>query len=134
VRREEARPVLERIKAYLESNRALPKSPFGKAATYALLRWDERTRYADQGRLEIDNNLIENQVRPVALGRKNSLFAGSHDAARRSAVIYSLLATCKRHDVNPWAWLTDVLARIPTHPAKRVSELLPHRWTGPAGS
>jgi hypothetical protein len=102
--------------------------PFGKAAAYALTRWEELTRYAREGRLEIDNNLVENQVRPVALGRKNYLFAGSHDAARRSAVIYSMLATCKRHGVNPWAWLTNVLSRIPTHPAKRVAELLLHRW------
>lgn len=134
MRREHSRPVLERMKVYLDADHSLPKSPFGKARTYALTRWTELTRYIDDGRLEIDNNLIENQVRPLALGRKNYLFCGSHDAARRSAVIYSLLATCKRHGVNPWEWLTDVLKRIPTHPAKRVSELLPHRWSAPAAS
>jgi transposase len=134
VRREEAGPVLEDLKTWLEADRSLPKSPFGKATAYALTRWKELTRYVGEGRLEIDNNLVENQVRPVALGRKNYLFAGSHDAARRSAVIYSMLATCKRHGVNPWAWLSDVLARIPTHPARRVAELLPHRWTMPGGS
>jgi hypothetical protein len=126
--------VLEDLKTWLEADRSLPKSPFGRARAYTLTRWTELTRYVGEGRLEIDNNLVENQVRPLALGRKNYLFAGSHDAARRSAVIYSMLATCKRHGVNPWAWLTDVLSRIPTHPAKRVAELLPHRWTASGGS
>ncbi len=75
---------------------------------------------------------MENAIRPIVLGRKNYLFAGSHIAAQRAAVIYSLLGTCKQHDVNPPDWLSDVLARIPTHRAKRVHELLPHRWQAPA--
>ena len=95
---------------------------------YSLARWDKLTRYTEDGRIEIDNNLVENAIRPIAIGRKNYLFAGSHNAAQRAAVIYSLLATCKKHDINPYEWLADVLARIPTHPAKRVHELLPHRW------
>ena len=82
----------------------------------------------DEGRVELDNNLVENAVRPLAIGRKNYLFAGSHDAAQRAAVLYSLLGTCKLHAVNPLEWLTDVFERIPTHPAKRVAELLPHHW------
>ena len=75
-----------------------------------------------------NNNLVENAIRPLAIGRKNYLFAGSHEAAERAAVIYSLLGTCKLHGVNPQEWLTDVLNRIPAHPAKHVAELLPHRW------
>jgi transposase len=127
-RQEYAVPVLDALKAWLESQRALPKSPLGKAVGYALNHWVRLVRYAEDGRIEIDNNLVENAIRPIALGRKNYLFAGSHGAARRAAVIYSLLATCKKHDVNPQAWLADVLARIPTHPARQVSDLLPHRW------
>jgi transposase len=128
MRKEEATPVLDRIKTYLEANPGLPKSPWGQAVGYALGRWKKLCRYVDDGRIEVDNNLIENAIRPIALGRRNYLFAGSHAAARRSAVIYSLLATCKKHEINPQQWLTDVLSRIPTHPAKDVAELLPHRW------
>lgn len=128
VRRERAVPVLDRFKAWLQAQKILPKTPWGKAVTYALLQWDKLYKYVEDGRLEIDNNLVENAIRPIALGRKNYLFAGSHEAAQRAAIIYSLLATCKKHDVNPYVWLSDVLARIPTHPHQRVQELLPHHW------
>lgn len=128
MRQKHALPVLERLKTYLEAERGLPQSPFGKAVAYALERWDKLVRYTDDGRIEIDNNLVENAIRPIALGRKNYLFAGSHDAAQRAAVIYSLLATCKSCDVNHWEWLSDVLTRIPTHPHKRIDEMLPHQW------
>ena len=77
-------------------------------------------RYLDEGRVELDNNLMENAVRPLALGRKNYLFAGSHAAAQRAAVVYSLLGTCKLHGINCQQWLTDVL--------ERVADLLPHHW------
>ncbi len=128
VRQEEARPVLEKLKPWLEANRGLPKSPWGQATSYTLGLWTRLTRYLNEGLVELDNNLIENQVRPLAIGRKNYLFAGSHDAAQRAAMVYSLLGTCKLHRVNPQEWLTDVLERIPTHPAKRVADLLPHNW------
>ena len=95
---------------------------------YSLKRWEKLTRYVDNGEVEIDNNLVENAICPLALGRKNSLFSGSHEAAQRHAVVYSLLGTCLMHDVNPEEWLTDVLTRIPTHPNSRVDELLPHNW------
>ena len=128
LRQEQAVPVLERIKAYLEANPGLPKSPWGQAVNYALTRWVKLTRYVEDGRIEIDNNLVENAIRPIALGRKNYLFAGSHEAAERAAVIYSLVATCKQHEVNPERWLSDVLSRIATHPMKQIDELLPHHW------
>ncbi len=128
VRQERAVPILERFKAWLETNRGLPKSPWGQAVYYSLVRWEKLTRYAEDGHVEIDNNLVENAIRPIALGRRNYLFAGSHEAAQRAAVIYSLLATCKKHEVNPHAWMTDVLTRIPTHPHKLIGEMLPHRW------
>ena len=89
------------------------------------------TRFVHDGRMEIDDNRIENSIRSIALGRKNYLFAGSHDAAQRAAVIYSLSGTCKQHNVNPEAWLSDVLRRIPTHPQEELHELLPHRWQAP---
>jgi len=128
VRQKKAVPILDRFKSWLGQNRGLPKSPWGKAVSYTLGRWDKLTNYVEDGRIEIDNNLVENAIRPIALGRKNYLFAGSHEAAQRAAVIYSLLATCKKHEVNPYEWLRDVLARIPTHPHKQIDELLPHIW------
>jgi transposase len=133
VRQEKATPILERFKTWLEQNRGLPKSPWGQAVNYALNRWEKLSRYVEDGRIEIDNNLIENAIRPIALGRRNYLFTGSHDAAQRAAVIYSLLGTCKKHDVNPYDWLRDVLARIPTHPHKQLDELLPHIWNNSKG-
>ena len=133
VRREEARPILDGFKTWLLANEGLPKSPWGKAVSYTLGRWDKLTRYVEDGRVELDNNLIENAIRPIALGRKNYLFCGSHDAARRAAVIYSLLGTCKKHEVNPYDWLRDVLTRIPTHPHKKLDELLPHLWQNSKG-
>ena len=132
-REKKARPVLDRFKTWLKANGGLPRSPWGKAVSYALTRWDKLTRYVEDGRIEIDNNQVENAIRPIALGRKNYLFAGSHDAAQRAAVIYSLLGTCKKHEVNPYDWLRDVLARIPTHPHKEIDQLLPHLWENSKG-
>jgi hypothetical protein len=84
--------------------------------------------YANDGKLNIDNNPVENSIRPVAIGRKNYLFAGSHDAAARSAMLYSLMGTCKLHSINPFIWLRDVLQRINNHPINKIAELLPHNW------
>lgn len=128
MRQEQSVPILKGLKTWLEANEGLPQSPFGKAVKYSLSRWEKLSRYTEDGRIEIDNNLVENAIRPIAIGRRNYLFSGSHDAAQGAAVIYSLLATCKKQGVNPQEWLTDVLSRIPTHPAKRVQELLPHHW------
>ncbi len=133
LRGEKAQPVLDRFKTWLLEKEGLPKSPWGKAVSYTLMRWEKLTRYVEDGHIEIDNNLVENAIRPIALGRKNYLFAGSHDAAQRAAVIYSLLGTCKKHEINPYDWLRDVLTRIPTHPYKQVDELLPHRWQNSKG-
>ena len=130
VRQAEAKPILDTLEDWLRKNGGLRQSRWGKAVRYSLNRWEKLTRYVDHGRVEIDNNLVENVLRPLALGRRNYLFAGSHEAAQRSAIIYSLLGTCKLHRVNVQEWLTDVLTRIPTPPASRVHELLPHRWKG----
>jgi len=80
--------------------------------------WDKLVAYSLHGEVEIDNNLVENSIRPLALGRKNYLFAGSHESAQRSAMFYSLLGTCKLHNINPYVWLTNVYQRIKDHPIK----------------
>ncbi len=102
---------------------------WGKAIGYALGQWSRLVQYTEQGFLEIDNNWIENEIRPLALGRKNYLFAGSHEGARRAAIIYSLLSTAKKHDVEPFTYLKDLLVRIKDHPFKKLNLLLPPHWT-----
>jgi hypothetical protein len=99
-----------------------------EAISYTLNQWTEILRVLDDGRFHLDNNPIEREMRPIALGRKNYLFAGSHDGATRAAVIYSLLGTARLHKVNPYEWLTDMFARMRAHPVNRVHELLPQYW------
>jgi hypothetical protein len=133
-RQQFARPQLERLFDYLSDlkNRFLPRHNFQDPLDYALKQRKEMFRYLDDGRYHIDNNAIEREIRPIALGRKNYLFAGSHEGARRAAVFYSLLATCKLNNVNPAKWLTTVLKTMPILPRNRYQELLPHRWRPPA--
>lgn len=107
----------------------VPKGPWTKALRYAREHWTALTRYAETGHVEIDNNLIENAVRPIAPGRKNCMFTGNHEAAAGSARFNGLFATCKKNNVDPFAWLRDVLQRIKSHPKEDLDELLPHRWT-----
>lgn len=128
MRKNTALPVLEKLESWLRQNHltTLPESAIGKAITYALKRWDKLTRYVMHGQVEIDNNLIENAIRPVALGRKNYLFAGSHAGAERAAMIYSLVATAKLRGIEPFAWLRHTLSKIADHPHKKLAELLPN--------
>lgn len=107
-------PVINELSDWIKRQltQVLPKSQIGKALAYSAKRWDALSAYLYDGVLEIDNNLVENTIRPLALGRKNYLFAGSHEAAQRAAMVYSLLGTCKLHGVNPTQWLTHVLANI----------------------
>ena len=130
IRLEKVKPVWEKFKDWLleKWQQLTPKSKLKTAVEYTLLRWKELGRYILNGELEIDNNLVENQIRPVALGRKNYLFAGSHAGARRAALIYSLLGTCKLHNIDPFKWLKDVLERIQDHPINRIGELMPQNW------
>lgn len=127
LRQEQSVRILDDLKSWMLENykAVLPKSTIGQALHYSLERWDKLTLYTTNGKLEIDNNLVENSIRPVAIGRKNYLFAGSHNGARRAAMLYSFLGTCKINDVNPFEWLRDVLSLIPTFPVNRLSELLP---------
>ena len=99
-----------------------------KALDYSLKRWVALTRYLDDGAVPIDNNHIEQQIRPVAVGRKNWLFAGSERAGRRAAAVMSLIQSAKLNGLDPHVYLKDVLTRLPTHPNSRIGELLPHRW------
>jgi transposase len=103
----------------------LPKSPMGQATGYCIPRWDNLIAYLHDGSLEIDNNLAENAIRPIALGRKNYLFAGSQRGAERAAMFYSFFATCKRNNVNPFEWLKHTLEVIPGYKVKKLTDLLP---------
>ena len=104
---------------------AVPKSPMGIAIEYTSKRWDILSNFMYDGSLEIDNNWVENAIRPNALGRKNYLFAGSHEGAKRAAMFYSFFGTCKKNNVNPYQWLKMVLQVIPDYPANKLTELLP---------
>jgi len=106
----------------------LPNSIMGNARNYIISNWKALTRFLEDGRLEIDNNRIENAIRPVALGRKNWLFAGSHEGAKRMAIIYSLVGTCKMNDINPFQYFKDILPRIADHNHKLIGQLTPLGW------
>ena len=109
----------------------LPKSPMGKAITYALNQWEALIRYVEDPILSIDNNVSERMLRMVVIGRKNYLFAGSEAGAERAAIIYSLVASCKLNGHDPFAYFRDVLERVSTHPAENIDELLPGNWKKP---
>lgn len=129
-RQKEAVPILQELEHWIKQEITIvpPKGPMGKALAYSLGLWPRLRAYVHDGRYLIDNNRIENTIRPLAIGRKNYLFAGSDRAAVHAALIYSLLGTCKLHGVEPYAYLRDVIARIPEHKANKLSELLPQRW------
>jgi transposase len=132
-RQQHAVPVLRAIKTWLDDLRpqVADNSGTAKAIDYTLRRWPALARYADDGAYPIDNNPIENAIRPIALGRKNWLFAGSEMAGRRAAAIMSLLATAKANRLDPHAWLTDVLTRLPTTLDRDIDTLLPYSWQPP---
>jgi hypothetical protein len=112
----------------LERQRVPEGSATAKAIAYSLNRWDSLTAYLDNGVVQIDNNHIENLMLPWAMGRKAWLFAGSELAGQRAAVVMSLVQSAKLHGHDPWAYLKDVLTRLPGHMNSRIDELLPHRW------
>lgn len=127
LRQENALTILTELQHWFKDNitKVAPKSLIGKAIAYSMTRWEKLVRYTQHGQLEIDNNLVENAIRPVALGRKNYLFAGSHQAAQRAGMIYSLLASCKHNNIEPHAWLKNILQILPDYKASRLAELLP---------
>lgn len=131
LRKTRAGPVLEKLKTWLVTTGGTepPGSDLAKAAAYCLNHWTALTRFVEDGRLSLDNNVCEQQLRAIALGRKNYLFAGSHDAAQRAARLYSLMRTCAQYGVPPLPYLTNVLAKLGSGwPADRIEELLPHAW------
>ena len=132
-RQELSKPIMEAMKLWMETEgvKYSESSQIGKAITYAYTRWDNMMRYLEDGRLLLDNNLAENEIRPVTLGRKNYLFCGNHEAAQNMAVVCSLLATCRNHDVNPRDYLNDIISQMPYHTKASYEELLqllPHKW------
>lgn len=135
LRQREAVPVLNALKEWMtqQYTEILPKSPIGQAIAYCLPRWKKLCIYTTNAILQIDNNPVENAIRPIAIGRKNYLFAGSHEAAQRAAMVYSLFATCRLHNINPYDWLKDVLQRMHLYTTNNIAELLPQHWRKPAG-
>jgi transposase len=136
LRREQSVPLLARIETERDdlTRTVLPKSPLGDAVRYLTNQWGALQRYVDDGRVAIDNNRAENQLRVVAVGRKNWLFAGSFEGARRAALLYSLVQSCKLVDVPPFAYLKDVLLRLATHPHRLIDQLTPKGWAKTFGT
>jgi len=130
VRREQSGLLVAALETWLREQRALlsAKGDLVKAINYGLTRWRAFTRFLDDGRVCLSNNAAERAVRGIAVGRRNWTFAGSDEGGRRAAAVYTLIETCKLNDVDPQAWLADILARLPDHPAKRIDELLPWAW------
>ncbi len=130
LRAEKSLPALAALHDWLQQTRlrTAPNSATAKAMDYSLKRWLALTRYAETGDLPIDNNPVENSIRPIALGKKNWLFAGSERAGQRAAVIQTLLGTAKLNGLDPAAWLKDTLEKLPTWPNRRIDELLPLRF------
>lgn len=130
IRRRQTQPVLDALHEWMRLQRQ--KVPDGsataKALDYNLRRWEALTRFVDDGQLPVDNNWIENQIRPIAIGRNNWLFAGSLRAGQRAAAVMSLIQSARMNGHDPYAYLKDVLTRLPTHKASQIEELLPHRW------
>jgi transposase len=130
MRQTRAKPVADAFKDWMVAHRLkVPDgSAIAKALDYSLTRWEALTRYLDDGNLPPDNNHVENQIRPVAIGRSNWLFAGSLRAGQRAAAIMSLIQSAKLNGHDPYVYLKDVFTRLPTQAANRIEELLPHRW------
>lgn len=130
LRKTQALPIVEELHKYLLEQQGLhpPKTPMGKAIGYALNNWKELNQFIENAKLPLDNNASERALRIVALGRKNYLFAGNNEAAANLAGLYSLVASCELHGVNPEHYLADLLIRVQTHPQQQIVDLLPHRW------
>jgi len=130
LRQERAKPIADRLHAWMLAQRSRVPDGSGtaKALDYSLKRWVALTRYLDDGAVPIDNNYLENRIRPIAQGRRSWLFAGSLRAGRRAAAVMSLIQSANLNGLDPHAYLKDVLTRLSTHPNSRIEELLPHNW------
>ena len=129
-RQDRSKPLVAALEGYMREQyeRLSPKNAVAKAIRYMLVRWGSFTRFLDDGRICLSNNAAERALRGVALGRRNWTFAGSDEGGRRAAAVYSLMTTCKLNDVDPRAWLANVLATLPDHPMTRIDELMPWAW------
>ena len=123
------RMLLDALLKLKAGGRQLPPSPLGIAIDYALGQWRTLEIYLGDGRVEIDNNLVENAIRPTAIGKKNWLFIGEADAGQRSAIVYTLIECCRRRGLNPFAYLRDVLARLPNMTNRQIPEVTPEAWS-----
>jgi transposase len=134
MRQQHTKPALKAMQDWMTLQRQkVPEgSATAKALDYSLRRWDALTRFVDHGGLPADNNHVERQIRPIAIGRNNWLFAGSLRGGERAAAVMSLVHSARLNGLDPLAYLTDVLERLPTHKMSAIGELLPHRWTPPA--
>lgn len=116
------------LKLWQKSRRILPQSSLGQAISYALGQWESLAVYLQDGTIEIDNNLVENAIRPTALGKKNWLFFGDAQAGQRSAVLYTIIESCRRRGVEAYAYLRDVLTRLPTMTNWQIKDITPQAW------
>jgi transposase len=134
LRRKEGRAAMKRLHTWLlaHDGRYPPKGPMGKAISYAIDNWEHLQVFLSDVNIPIDNNASERALRIVALGRKNFMFVGNEDTGQNLAMLYSLMATCEEHSVDPHAYLADVLVRLDEHPNRRIDELLPDRWSAAA--
>jgi len=132
MRKERSLPVMNALEQWLKENllsgKTTPQSPLGKAISYSLSRWKKLSEYIYHPFLEIDNNLVENAIRPTVLGRKNFMFSGSHNGAERSAIMYSFIGSCKINGINPEEWLEEVLRKISDTKLADLHLLLPNNW------
>jgi hypothetical protein len=130
LRREKSRPLMDRLFEHVEAYRAqvLPKSPMGRALGYLHNQWTPLTRFLEDGAVPIDNNGVEREVRPIAVGRGNWTFIGHEDAGPWAARLYGLMGTCRLQGINPYEWMKDVIERVRDHPPDRMNELTPRGW------
>ena len=132
IRQHQSAAIVRRIHRGLSalklSRRHLPQSSIGKAIDYALGLWPTLTVYLEQGQIEIDNNLVENAIRPTALGKKNWLFFGGAEAGQRGAILYTIIESCRRRGVEPYQYLRDVLTRLPSMTNHQVAQIVPAEW------
>ena len=136
IRQQQTKPLLDALHQWmlLQRQKVPEGSASAKALDYSLRRWEALTRFADDGQLPVDNNWIENQIRPIAIGRNNWLFAGSLRAGQRAAAVMSLIQSARMNGHDPYAYLRDVMARLPMQRASRIHDLLPHRWQSTTAS
>jgi transposase len=130
MRKEKIKPSMEKFKVWMQEqlNQVLPKSPIGVAITYALNQWSYFGPFLNDPRVDLSNILIENAIRPVALGRKNFMFAGSHEAAQRIAIIYSIIATAKLHGIEPFVYIKELLTKLPAATSSDIEKFLLPEW------